>query len=420
MLSELLSKLRPSQRSVDSTASFKDIPQLPGGATLITPVDASPDLKGYLRDLFHGLFQSSATGNPASVFIIGVPDNEVLRRYPNAKALRPHESVSRVDITPSSAMGLLRALYGTGPLSEHIWTLFYLECAGNEIAKAGPLAMIPSWVEQQLSLETIAAVLTGMQRDDATVGAMVRALSQSNNFEFQLLDWIRHDTTIDQGGCKLSASTKKALNRWRQHALAVVKALRETIDNPPISLKLIPALREAQQGQYGVYYIPEEFWVDVAPILDVLVLSRGTQSSRHWLIDIAQLGAEYPEGFNAATRLGAHLWQARGTSDVGHNVWWMLDSEIMPVQPKQYDHRCAQGSTFLIGPMEAVEVSAINAFAPSFQHEVRYVGIHDFGVFRTADFRFKTFTPTEIAASVQAVLELHDEESEVHDKNNDN
>lgn len=416
MISDLLTKLRPSQKNDKTAGSFKDIPQLPGGASLITPMASTPEIREYLKNVFHGLFQASATGNPASVFIIGVPDDEVLRRYPNAKPLMPHDTVGRVDITPSSAMGLLRALYGTGSLKAHIWTLFYLEQAGNEIAKAGPLAMIPSWVEQQLSLETIGAVLTGMQRDDATVGAMVRALSKSDDFEFQLLDWIRYDTTIDQGGGKLSSSTKKALNRWRRHSGAVVKELRETIDNPPVSLKLIPALREAQQGQYGVYYVPEEFWADVAPILDVLVLSRGTQSSRHWLIDIAHLGSEHPEGFNAATRLGAHLWQARGTSTIGHNVWWILDSEILPAKPKQYDHRCAQGSTFLIGPMEAVEDSAVNAFAPSFQHEACYTGNQDLGVFRTADFRFKTFTPVEVSASVRAVFELHDENSAENDK----
>lgn len=388
------------------TASFEDVPQLPGGACLISPPDESPKRKAELLNLYHGLFQASATSNPASVFILGVPDAEVLRRYPNAKPLLPTTDVGRVDIAPSSAMALLRALFGTSELKDEIWDIFYLEHAGAELAKAGPLAMIPSWAESQLSLVSILTVLTGLQRDTATVGALYRALMQSENFEFQLLDHIKSELAIEGSAGKVSPKTKASLHRWRRHASAVVTKLREIIDEPPLSLQLIPALREAQNGSYATYYIPEKYWTEVAPVLDVLVLSRGESSARHWLIDIDYLGGEYADAFSAASRLGAHLWQAKDNPSANHNIWWVLNSDIGPAQKKQFHHRCAQGSTFIIGPMEAVERSAINAMSPSLPDDDEYAGNHQYGVFRTIDRRYKCFTPLQIEAALLAVEEL--------------
>jgi len=339
--------------------SFEEIPRLSGGACLVTPDSSrhSGDNKVLTTrfvDAAHGLFQRSVTDQPGSVFLVGMQEEEVKKRYPMAVCLEPVEKVGRVSMTPASAMSMLRNLLGQREAKSYLWELFYLEQAGNELNKPGPLAMIPKWMEEQLRVETIASAICGMQRHDASVGAAVRALMRQEQFSFAILDHLQED--VEKGG-QLSPKVTKLLSQWADHAASVVASFREILDHPPVPLQYLPAVREAQEGAPGVYYFPESVMTEIAPVLDAIVLSGGLRAPHHWYINVPAVGDHNGDGLNAISRLGAALWQAGDARKAGYGpiVWWELGGQV-PVNSdaKTYHHRCMQGSAFIIGPTSPV------------------------------------------------------------------
>lgn len=346
---------------------FGAIPALSGGATLVYPPTwvtdpASSNALDGLRDAAHGMFQRSVTATPGAVFLVGLSEDEIKARYPMAQALAPVEKVGKVSMTPPSVMSLLRALMGSDVLKEYIWDLFYLEQAGNELSKPGPLAMIPDWVEDQLKVETMAAVICGMQRHDATVGAAVRALMKQDRFSFAMLDHLQQNA--ESGERKISPDVSQMLSAWSNHAARIVAELRRLLDDPPLALQYLPAIKEAQEQAPRVYYFPEEALPAIAPVLDTMVLSSGMRGAHHWYIDTDTLALHDSDGFNAVSRLGAALWQSRETreSGLGPAVWWDIGGEPPKTEgAKTFQHRCVQGSSFVFGYADQVVPAAVRS-----------------------------------------------------------
>ena len=403
MLNRVASKLK-SRFQPKAPPRFEEIPRLAGGASLVYPsswlTDTSKeDNISNLENAFHGLFQASVTANPGSVFLIGVDEDEIKQRYPMAQALQPTEKVGRVSMTPASVMSILRGLFGESSMRPYLWDLFYLEQAGNELSKPGPMAMIPEWVKEQLKVETIGAAICGMHRHDATVGAAVRALMKQEHFKFELIDSLYRDAEDAQGA--LSASVSASLSKWSIHASEVVTALRTMIDEPPIALQYLPAIRDAQAGQPGVYYLADSAMSEVAPVLDALVLSSGLGAAHHWYINTTALGHYHTDGLNAANRLAAALWQAREARESGFGpvVWWDIGGEI-PLQngAKTYQHRCIQGSSFIIGSHQEV----VSAAEKSLDIELSLdapVSDHQIAAFRISDKAFRHLNENEERAA---------------------
>src|SRR5690554_5111237 len=136
---------QPSSRAAETP--FGHIPGAPGGATLVYPEGSQSSM----APLLHGMMQSSVLAQPGAVFLVGLKESEIHDLYPTAQRLEPTEKVGRISMSPSSAMTTLRVLLGNHELSDLLLELVYLEHAGNELSKTGPLAMIPAWVKEQLS-----------------------------------------------------------------------------------------------------------------------------------------------------------------------------------------------------------------------------------------------------------------------------
>jgi hypothetical protein len=404
MLNRFASKFKSHFQS-RTTPSFDDIPRLAGGASLVYPSawlkdEGKHDDIAALEDVFHGLFQRSVTAQPGSVFLVGMKEAEIKARYPMAKELAPAEKIGRVSMTPASVMSFLRSLLGDREMKPYLWDLFYLEQAGNELSKSGPLAMIPDWVEKQLKVETIAAAICGMHRHDATVGAAVRALMKQENFSFALLDQLQHDAEASQG--RLSHDVSKALTTWSKHASEVVVSLRQLLDNPPIPLQYLPAVRDAQKGAPGVYYFPDEAIGEIAPVLDAMVLSSGLGDPHHWYIDVAAVGDHHADGLNAISRLGAALWQAREAREAGFGsmIWWSLDGEVPEHgNTKTYQHRCVQGSSFIIGQTNSVMGAAGSTFGIEPDLLDEKLSQKQVGVYRIADQAFRHLSEVQERAA---------------------
>src|SRR5690554_2480936 len=128
-----------------SPVPFGNIPSAPGGAALVSPAETRSEM----LPLLHGMMQASVVAQPGAVFLVGLDLEDVERFYPTAQRLAPTERVGRVFMTPSSAMTTLRVLLGADQLSHLLLELVYLEHAGNELSKTGPLVMIPEWVREQ-------------------------------------------------------------------------------------------------------------------------------------------------------------------------------------------------------------------------------------------------------------------------------
>lgn len=401
----MLGIARLFRRPKADTPNFGHIPLLPGGVSLAYPNAWRDEVKhvdklNHVQDVAHGVFQRSVTNNTGSAFLIGLPETEIKRRYPMAKKLEPIEKVGRVSISPKSAMLLLRNLFGDREVSPYVWDLFYLEQAGNELGKPGPFAMIPDWVEDQLKVETIASVLCGMQRHDATVGAAIRALMQQDDFSFALIDTLKKDIHAEQG--KLSLEVSQALGKWSQHASEVVVALRDLLDNPPIPLQYLPAVREAQKGQPGVYYFPEEVMGEIAPVLDAIILAGGAGGDpHHWYVSLPELGEYHADGLNAASRLGAALWQSRESREAGFGpaVSWDLGGEVPePISTKASQHRCVQGSAFLLGYADSVIEGMRSGMGLDIDEDLEITSKR-VGVCRVADSAFQHLNSTEEQAA---------------------
>lgn len=353
---DLLGRLRRHHKS-PKEFPFAQIPSAPGGASLVAP----QGIQSRLEPLLHGMMQASVVKQPGAVFIVGLPEEEVVERYPTAIRLSPTESVGRVSMTPSSAMAILRVLYGRDALSEHLLDLVYLEHAGNEVSKAGPLAMIPPWVKEQLSPEGIYRVFCSPQRADSTVGGALKALQQHPAFSFAMLDAITEAATTK----KIPSDYESWLKAWENHAQSVASTLGSIIDSPPLSLQLLPAIRDAQEASRpGVWYFHPEDLPEVAPILDALVLSHGLRQRHHWFVNADAVGKASADGLNALERLSVALWQHRDARDEGYGpaLWCLLGNEAPEIQgSRTYKHRTIQASSMIIGDEESVMNSVINS-----------------------------------------------------------
>lgn len=372
------------------TPAFEDIPTAAGGALA---VGSHPESNIILQ----GVMQASVTRQPGAVFLLGMSEDEVLARYPTAQALEPVDSVGRVTMTPSSVFTILRVLFGTDQLADYLMEIVLLEHIGLESDRPAPLAMMPTWAEQQLTPTRLLGLLYGFQRTEGAVGAAFKSLQGNPKFTFGMLDELQ--TSAASG--KVSHKHRAMLEAWASHCAEVVKALRETIDNPPLSLRLLPAIRDAQESSSpSVWYLKDEVLKEVADTLDVLVLSHGLRQRHHWYIDASVVGALEPTGLNALSRLGAALWQNRAARESGYGpaLWCHLGSEITDHSGKGFDVRCAQGCSIVLGN-EPELIQSIKSALPVDQEAFDWSPRDDrFGMYRHQDASYRNILPHERSA----------------------
>lgn len=353
----LFNRMRGAQTASTPEIAFGHIPSAPGGAALVAP----EKVHGDLTPLLHGLMQASVIDQPGAVFLVGLPVAEIERLYPTAQRLIPTETVGKVTMAPSSAMTMLRVLFGGNRLADSLLELVYLEHAGNELSKTGPLALIPPWVKEQLSPEGIYRVFCSPQRADATVGGAFKALYHHPEFSFSMLDGIAEAATTK----RISPDYEKRLKAWEARAQKVADTLGEIIDSPPLVLRLLPAIRDAQEAVTpSVWYLHPDDLSEVAPVLDALALSHGLRQRHHWYINADAVGHASPDGLNALERLSVALWQHRDACEEGYGpaLWCDLGAEAPELNgSRTFKHRAIQASSMIVGDESAVMNSVINA-----------------------------------------------------------
>lgn len=358
-LSRPLGMLRPARFRRHDPAVFGDIPIAPSGASFVSSSDHAPDIEPIL----HGMMQASVIRQPGAVFLVGLDEATALSYYPSASRLSTTEKVGKVSMSPSSAMTLLRVLFGAGRLSDFLLELIYLEHAGNEMSKPGPLAMIPPWVKGQLSPEGIYRLFCSPQRSDSTLGGALKALLHHPGFNFSILDSVSEASSTQ----RLSNRTERLLKEWEARGHAIAELLGEIIDTPPLPLQLLPAIRAAQEAENpSVWYVHPDDLPEIASVLDALILSHGLRQRHHWLVNADALAAASSEGLNALERLAVALWQHRdaGAEGYGPALWCNLGSEAPAVQgAKTYKHRAIQATSMVIGDETAVMNSVVNSLA---------------------------------------------------------
>lgn len=350
-------RLRGRTPRPPSDVAFGHIPSAPGGASLVS----RPEHRTLGRQFLHGMMQASVVKQPGAVFLVGLPVEDIKALYPGAARLSPSEAIGKVTTTPASAMTMLRVLLGGDRLADVLLELVYLEQAGNELSKAGPLAMIPPWVQEQLSPEGIYRVLCSPQRADATVGSAVKALLHHPGFSFSMLDAVAEASETK----RIDPRHEKQLKSWEAHANKVASILGEVIDTPPTALQLLPALREAQDASTPrVWYIHPNDLPECAPVIDALALSHGLRQRHHWYVDAAALGDASPDGLNALERLSVALWQHRDACENGHGpaLWCDLGDSATEVRgARNFKHRAIQGTSMLVGDESSIMESAIHS-----------------------------------------------------------
>lgn len=352
-----MTRFRNRPDSVEGLTFFDQIPSAPGGASLVSTADHLDEL----TPMLHGMMQSSVMQQPGAVFLVGLSEEEALRFYPTAQRLVPTEKVGRIAMSPSSAMTLLRVLFGASSLSGHMHELIYLEHAGNEMSKPGPLAMVPPWVKEQLTPSSIYRLLCNPTRADGTVGGALKALLQHPDFNFRMLDSISHADPSKP----IPPKDMKLLKDWEKRGQLIAETLGEIIDNPPLPLQLLPAIRSAQEAVTpSVWYIHEDDLPEIAPVLDALALSHGLRQRHHWFVNADALGKASSDGLNALERLSVALWQHRDACMQGYGpaLWCSLGTEALPLQgARNYKHRSLQATSMVIGEETAVMNSVINS-----------------------------------------------------------
>lgn len=395
-----LSKLKlPSifqKRSM--SAPFDDIPTSPGGAVLVHKTGTKSSR------LLHGVMQASNTVQHGPVFLVGMLEEEIAVSYPTAKRLMPVEKIGKVSMTPSSAITILRVLFSRTELADVLYELSYLEHAGAQLSKPGPLAMVPSWVREQLSPEGIYRVFCSPQSHEAVVGGAFKALFNHPGFSFDLLDGIYAASQSK----KISHAHESKIKHWSQNADKVATTLGALIDSPPLSLQFLPAIRDAQESSTpSVWYIHPDDLESIAPVLDALILSHGLKQRHHWYIDATRLGEASPLGLNALQRLSAALWQLRDAREEGYGpaMWCDLGGIAPPIASSPaFQNRAIQGASIVLGDEQAVMESVINSIGVA-EEAFDWESIEGRqGMFHPKSGKFRHFHEHELEAIKEHVL----------------
>jgi hypothetical protein len=180
------------------------------------------------------------------------------------------------------------------------------------------------------------------------------------------------------------------------------------IDEPPLALRLLPNIRAVQNNSNPrVFYLHPDDLTEVAPLLDILILSHGLRQRHHWLIDTQGLNSDSSEALNSLERLGAALWQARDARMGGYGaaVWVFMRDSIPSVgATRTYQHRLIQGVTQLVGRESDVLNAAVNALDLPADAVEDHADKAKLCAFRVEDFAFRHFNDGEITASIASLV----------------